>query len=386
MHLLARFVEPPRLRTTDDADEERRATWLELFFDLVFVVTVAELGNNLGRDVSVEGFLEFLALFVPVWWVWMGFTFYANRFDTDDLPYRLLTLVAMLGVAALATNVGDAFEGGSAGFAASYAAVRCVLLVLYVRARRHVKEARRLATWFLTVFSIAVGIWLASLLVDEPARYWLWAVALALELGAPIVGWRLIPQAPIHPAHIPERFGLLTIIVLGESVFAVVLGVTDVQWKTPAVLAAVAGFVAAASLWWIYFDFLDSSVVRRGIFAGLVFTYSHFTIVAGLAAMGIGVKLAILASTDERYDGSGWILCGGLALTMVGLAAIQLATPPAVFDTDVWLRLATAAFALGLLPFAETLPVLLVASLVAAVLLAQVVVELARHEVHAGAD
>src|ERR671918_757718 len=128
-----RLLEPPRLRTLD-TEEDRRATWLELFFDLVFVVTIAELGTRLSGDVTLHGFLEFMALFVPVWWAWAGFTFYANRFDTDDLLYRLLILVAMFAVAALATTVPDAFEGGSAGFALSYVCIRLVLLALYGRA------------------------------------------------------------------------------------------------------------------------------------------------------------------------------------------------------------------------------------------------------------
>jgi low temperature requirement protein LtrA len=99
-----RFFEPPRLRTLE-TEQDRRATWLELFFDLVFVVSIAELGNRLSGDVTLDGFLEFIALFVPVWWAWAGFTFYANRFDTDDLVYRLLVLTAMFGVAAMAANV-----------------------------------------------------------------------------------------------------------------------------------------------------------------------------------------------------------------------------------------------------------------------------------------
>src|SRR5213078_1946814 len=108
-----RFLEPPRLRTTSD-DEDRRATWLELFFDLVFVAAIAELSYVLLAEVTVGGFARYLGYFVPIWWAWMGFTFYANRFDTDDLPYRLLTLAGMLGIAALAVNVRHVLEGASA--------------------------------------------------------------------------------------------------------------------------------------------------------------------------------------------------------------------------------------------------------------------------------
>ena len=352
----------------------------------MFVVAVANLGTNLSEELTLHGFLEFLALFVPVWWAWMGFTFYANRFDTDDLVYRVLTLLAMFGVAALATNTRDAFEGGSEAFALSYVAVRLVLIALYARARRHVETARALTTLFLVAFGAAVLVWLASLLVEPPARYWLWAVALAIELAAPIPAWRLIPRAPIHPAHIPERFGLLTIIVLGESVLAVVIGVSDVSWTWGTGAAAAGGFVAAAALWWIYFEFLDESVVTgRGVLGGLVYTYAHYFVVVGLAALGVGVKAAILAAGGKHaYDGTGWLVCAGVAITMLGLTAIEVATPPGIFDTDVWLRLGAAALALVLLPFAGDVEPAVVLWFLVLALVAQVVVELTRHEVHAG--
>jgi low temperature requirement protein LtrA len=365
-----------------DTEAERRATWLELFFDLVFVVAVAELGEVLSNDATLGGFLRFLALFVPVWWAWAGFTFYANRFDTDDLLYRLLILVAMFAVAALATTVPDAFEGGSGGFALSYVCVRLVLLVLYGRAIMFVEEGRALARFYFSVFGLAVVVWLVSLAVPEPARYVLWAVALTIEVSAPFAGWRLLPQAPVDPRHLPERFGLLTIIVLGESVFAVVLGVRDVSWEISPALAAGGGFLAAAAIWWIYFGFLDSSV-GEGLRRGLTLTYAHFFVYAGIAALGVGVKLVILETGgEEKYADTAWVLCAGLALCMAALAVIHLVTPPQLFDIDVWLRLGTAAVALVLLPLSFVLPGLVVVWLLAAVLAGQVVLELATHERH----
>jgi low temperature requirement protein LtrA len=353
----------------------------------VFVAAIAQISYVLTDDLTFGGFVRYIGLFVPIWWAWMGFTFYANRFDTDDLPYRLLTLVAMLAIAALAVNVRDALSGGSGGFALSYACVRLVLLVLYARARRHVEQARPLATLYLAFFGAAVVLWFVSIAVPEPGRYWLWAAALAIELSAPVFGWRLIPVAPIDPRHLPERFGLLTIIVLGESVLAVVVGTSDVQWRLSTALAATAGFVSAASLWWLYFDFLDDTFVGRSIVRGLVFTYANFFVVVGLASLGTGVKLAVLATgPGGRYDDTGWVLGAGTAMFMIGLVAIQLATPPMLFDVDVWLRLGTAAFAAGLAGLSSVLSPHVIAWLLAASLALQVAVELARHEEHVGRE
>ena len=174
-----RFRQPPRLRTIESGEDDRRATWLELFFDLVFVAAVAELSLNLIDDPSLGGLLGYLGLFVPVWWAWMGFTFYANRFDSDDLAYRLLTLAGMFAVAALATTVHGALDDGQLGFTIAYVSIRCALLFLYGRAIVHVEVGRRLAAWYFTVFGFAVLIWTASLLFGGPLRYWLWALALS---------------------------------------------------------------------------------------------------------------------------------------------------------------------------------------------------------------
>ena len=248
MRGLARLLDPPRLRTIEEGFEERHATWLELFFDLVFVVAVAELGQNLTHDPTLHGFLGYVGLFIPVVWAWSGFTFYANRFDTDDLTYRLLILVAMFAVAALATNTPAAPEKGGEAFAVAYIFVRFVLLALYARAIRFVPSARPLAVLYFTAFGIGTVLWVVSLVVPPPGRWWLWGVALAGEMTVPFFGWRRIPGAPIDPRHLPERFGLLTIIVLGESVLAVVLGVADTTWELESGFAAGGGFLAAAAV------------------------------------------------------------------------------------------------------------------------------------------
>ena len=319
----------------------------------------------------------------------MGFTFYANRFDTDDLLYRLLIFAAMLGVAGLATTIPDAFAGASRGFVLSYVFVRVVLLVLYARAIRHVEEGRAIAVFYFAAFSAAVVLWLASLLFPSPERYWVWALALAIEIAAPIVGWRLIPSGPVDPRHAPERLGLLTIIVLGESVFAVVLGVSDVNWSAEALFAALGGFLCAAAFWWIYFEFVNpeyafAALRRRGrILRGLVFVYANYPVIAGLAALGIGVKLAVLAAGGQSaYDDSGWVLCAGLALSMIGLAAVELVMPPYWLAVDFWLRVTTAVLALVLIPFASSLSPLVIVWILAVALVAQVVVELLGHEQH----
>jgi low temperature requirement protein LtrA len=380
---LARFLEPPRLRTLE-TDEERRATWLELFLDLVFVAAIAQVASTLSADPTAAGFGRFLVLFVPVGWAWAGFTFYATRFDTDDLVYRCLTLLGMFAVAGLASTVPDALHGGQNAFVVAYVSVRLILLALYVRVYRDLEIARPVAGWFIFIFGLAVCDWLISLVVPVPWKYVFWGLALALEHAAPIRAWRLLRGMPVDPRHIPERFGLLIIIVLGESVIGVVLGTAHVDWTALSGAVAFAGFLAAAAIWWLYFDFLDAAaVVTRNVRSGITFVYAHYFVASGIAALGVGVKLAISSvEPGPAYDDIGWIAAAGTALCMAGLAAIQLATPPGLLDADVVLRLITAALASVLVLASSLLSPVVILWLLAAVLVAQVVFELVAHEGH----
>jgi low temperature requirement protein LtrA len=139
-----------------------------------------------------------------------------------------------------------------------------------------------------------------------------------------------------------------------------------------------------AAIWWLYFDFLDAaSVVTRNVRSGITFVYAHYFVAAGIAALGVGVKLAVVSvEPGPRYDHVGWIAAAGTALCMAGLAAIQLATPPALVDADVVLRLAIAALAGVLAGLSGLVSATLVLGLLAVLLIAQVVVELALHEQH----
>lgn len=318
-----KIFSPPVLRTAGGAEEERGTSWLELFFDLVFVVAVAQLAVALAEDLSATGFLRFFLLFVPVWWAWVGYTMYADRFDTDDPAFRAMMLVGMLGIAALAVSVPGAFGGGSAAFAISYVAVRAVLILLYERARRSVPAARHLCTVTMSAFAAGTALWALSLLVPEPWRFGMWALALLLEGATPWVARRAMASAPVHASHLPERFGLFTIIVLGESLVAVVVGIGDVDWHPTSAFAAAAGFLVAACLWWIYFDFVDLADIGRGLLARNTFIYGHLLVAIGLTATGVGIKKTILYSAEPHLPtGGSWALCGGTVLFLAGVSLV----------------------------------------------------------------
>jgi low temperature requirement protein LtrA len=386
MAMPSRWHDPPRLRTLGDQDE-RHATWLELFFDLVFVVAIAQLADGLAADPTVHGFLVFAGLFVPVWWAWVGYTFYADRFDTDDPAHRILMIGGMFGVAVLASVIPEGFEGETAGFALAYAGVRAVVVVLNVRAWWHLPAARPLLNVYIPAFITSIVLFVASAAVEPPTRYWIWAVALVIDLGTPLVSRDRIRQVPIHGSHIPERVGLFTIIVFGESVLAVVLGTTSVSWGLESGAAAALGFLLAGGLWWLYFDYVDSSIVKRTIAAGQTYLYAHLPLLIGLAALGAGVKLAIKATEETGLtDEVSWIIGVGVALFMGSVAALHLVTTQSGRDVDVWLRVGTAILALALGAIGAEIGIVPVLAVIFAAVAAQIVLELAQHDRHRGAE
>jgi len=380
----SRLVSPPRIRTLEEGEDERRATWLELFFDLVFVVAVAQLSNALSADMTLEGFLIFCGLFVPVWWAWVGYTFYADRFDTDDVVHRLLMLAGMFAVAALASVIPDAAIGDTSPFALAYVAVLGFVIVLNARAWLHLPAARPLLNMYIPAFAFAAALMLASVAVEPPLRYWIWAVALAVDVGTPLASRARIEAVPVHASHVPERIGLFTLIVLGETVLAVVVGTESVTWNLESGLVAALGFVVAASFWWLYFDYLDGEMLLgRSIWSGQAYVYAHLPLMAGVIALGVGTKYAIKETAGAALtESTRWILCGGIALAYAALALIHLAAARSRHDVDVWLRLGVASGALAIALVGGGLAPLPVMMLLAALVVGCVSVELALHDRH----
>ena len=333
------WLRPPRLRTLaeEDAEDERHASWLELFFDLVFVVAIAELAHELVVDHTLGGFATFAALFVPIFVAWQGFSFYADRFDTDDVLFRVCVLAAMLAVAALAIQIPDVAHGESTGFALAYVTIRVLTVVLNLRAYRHVPLARPLVGRYVLAFSFSVALWTASLAVPEPWRFVLWGIGLAVDLGVPArIGPRFVGRVPLHASHIPERFALFTIIVLGESVVAVALGVAGTDWRLSSATGAALGFLAVACLWWTYFDVGAGLALAPSPWTAVRFIYAHVPMWASLTAVSAGVNLLIEEAGSTSLDaGTWWALCGGAAVYLCCVSLIQDATARGIQSLSV---------------------------------------------------
>src|SRR5947199_4499871 len=255
------WFRPPRLRTAAGEAERRHATWLELFFDLVFVVAIAELSHQLLVDHSLFGFLRFAGLFIPVFVAWQGFMAYADRFDTDDLGFRLAFFAAMLAIAAMAVLIGDVARGQrSTEFILAYVTLRSLMLALYARAWFAVPQARPLVRYYGLGYAVGVGIWLSSLVVPGPAKYLVWGIALTEELSLPPLTTRLHRRIRTSASHFPERWALFTLIVIGESVVAVALATAGARWLPASASAALMGCAALVDARSRYFCWQDDGV------------------------------------------------------------------------------------------------------------------------------
>ena len=323
-------IKPPTLQT--ETEDERNATWLELFYDLVFVATVAMLGTRLAADTSTTGWLSYAAYFLLVWWLWASHTFYADRYDTDDLVYRFLAGGQMVAIAILAASVSTGPSGSTVAFAAAFAAARILLLLLYARAYKYVPATRELVRGYLTGFGIGAALWIVSIFVPPPARFWIWGLALAIDLATPFIVRKAQAAAPLDVSHLPERFGLFTILVLGETIVAVTVGLGHVEWQWSTTIAGVFGLSIATALWWIHFDNVDGKVVRRKgggkAWQPTVWIYSHLPLAVGLAMIGVGVEHAIVASDHGHHytTADRWLLISGVVIALAAMIGIEIAS------------------------------------------------------------
>jgi low temperature requirement protein LtrA len=320
--------QPPQLRTGQgEENEERRATWLELFFDLVFVAAISQLSAYLSDRPSLDGFMSFVALFVPVWWCWVGATFYATRFDTDDLGHRLMTLVQIVLITVMAVNIHDGLDRSSVGFALAYTAFRLVLVAQYLYAGYHLPQARSLTDWYAASFSVGAACWLISTVVSPPWRFGLWGIGLLIDFAAPLLGGQRVARFPPNISHIPERLGLFIIIVLGESILAGVKGLAGRELQPLAVVAALIGLGIAFCLWWLYFDSVDGSPLRymqqgqMGI--GLTWLYTHLPLAIGLTSIGVAIEHLAKKDGITWLTSDRWLVCGGVALSLLAMAVIH---------------------------------------------------------------
>ena len=312
-----KFWQPPSLHS---GDESRGVGWIDLFFDLFFVVVIAELAHHLTEHPDVAGVRTFLFLFIPVWWVWIGDTYYGERFETEGIESRLYLYALMLPVIGMAVYAHDGLGATYAGFALSYALARAVITVMWGWATVSAPAFRETGRWYTGAFSVSVVLVVVSVFLASPFNLILLGVALVIDLLAPIVTAPLQSNLPAFSTdRLPTRFGLFTIVVLGETVVGVVNGLAETEgFGTGLFVDAALGVALGLGLWWLYFDFIGRRRPKQGAWT-VLWSYLHLPFVIAVAAVGAGVTNVIVAEGVLGADVQR--LIGGF----IGVALLSLA-------------------------------------------------------------
>ena len=334
---------PVRLFTTmssRDPDESHRvSTPLELFFDLTFVVAIAQAAASLHHGL-VEGdagdaLLGFPLVFFAIWWAWMNFTWFASAYDTDDALYRVAVFVQVAGVLVLAAGIPRAFDHDDFGaITGGYVVMRLGLVALWLRAAACDLVGRRTAERYAIGIVVLQICWAARLALPDALLLPAFLVLVAGELAVPL--WaEARTRTTWHPRHIAERYGLFTIIVLGESLVAATMGVqaaldADTTFGDLAGVV-VGGLLLVCSMWWLYFDMPAAQAIERArqafderLTGAFTWGYGHFLVFAAAAATGAGLAVAVDQETGHSQL-EDWQ--AGLAITVpaaVYLAAVAL--------------------------------------------------------------
>ncbi|MEV5280031.1 low temperature requirement protein A [Streptomyces sp. NPDC051994] len=323
----------PRMTARSRHEAHRASTPLELFFDLCFVVAVAQAGARLVHALAEghvgAGLAGYAAVFFAIWWAWMNFTWFASAYDTDDALYRVVTLVQITGVLILAAGVPRAFDDNDFTISViGYVVMRLAMTSQWLRAAASCRDRaeRQVCLRYAAGIVVCQLGWVGMLFVPESARSWVFPLLVLAELSVPVIA-ELRRSTSWHPHHIAERYGLFTLIVLGETVSAATIAVQEALDEHDELgdllpLAA-GGLLIVFAAWWIYFavpihDHLASN--RQGF----VWGYGHYVVLSSAAAIGAGIEVAVEQTVGKAHISTA-------------AAASAVTVPASLFMLTVWL-------------------------------------------------
>ncbi len=375
----------PIIRTRQEG--EQRATFFELFFDLVYVFAVTQVSHHLLADISWVAAAETTFMLVALYWAWNYTTWMTNWFDPDTMPIRLVLVFVMAASLLMAVAIPEGFGQYALLFACGYSALqigRNAFVVAVTPRGRFNQNFRQILAWSV----VSAPLWVAGGIVDDEALRWaLWLTALGIDLAAPLAAYWLpgagatpMSQWQIEGAHFGERFQLFVIIALGESIVLAGATASDTGLSVDVVAALLLALLSSTALWWLYFGQIADVVFERirgataeerGEIGRDIYTYLHLPIVAGIVLVAVGDELVIAHPADDLHGGGALIALGGPALFLAGL----MACAARVGQTQSVPRAVAIVALLAAVPLAAGADGLLVSALLTAVLVGLVVAE-----------
>jgi low temperature requirement protein LtrA len=364
-------------------EREQKVTALELFFDLVFVFAITQVTGYMSAHPDGTGLIEGMAILAALWWAWGCYAWLGNTAGSDEGLFRVTLLAAMAAMLVAAIAVPHAFAADALAFGIAYFVVRVLHIAAYSQLARGDATMRVLVVHLAQSMLPAGLLLVVAGLVDDELRTACWIAALLIDYGGLFVlgveGWR------VEPAHLAERYGLIIIIALGESVVALGVGAEGRPLDAGLISGVLLGITVAAALWWAYFDivvfvaerrFRRATGLDRVLIARDSYTYLHLPMVAGIILFAFGVKKTLAHVGDDLAVVPAIGLCGGVALYLLAHVAFRLRN---VHRLNV-ARLLSAVFLVVVgIPLATAIPALASLALVAAVCVALLVYESIRY-------
>lgn len=369
-----------RLLRERSPHQHNRVTYVELFFDLVFVFAITQISHTLLAHFTPLGMLQVTMLMLAVWWVWVFTSWTTNWLDPEQTPVRVMLFGLMIVGLVLSTSIPKAFENRGLTFAAAYSAMQVgrTLFFLWSVPKSAAGQRYNFLRILIWLCSSAV-FWIAGGLSEGELRIGLWLVALAIEYCGPAMRFRspglgasTTQDWEVEGGHMAERCAAFIIIALGESI--VVTGATfaEVEWTMPVASAFVVALIGSIAMWWVYFHIgaeAGSEHISRsadtGRLARLAYTYLHLPIVAGIVVSAVGDEL-LLAHPDGHVGPKEILsIVGGPLLYLVGTILFKHAIR-GIFQLS---HLVGIGLLIVLLPFAGRLTPLSLAAVVAAILI-----------------
>ena len=320
----------------DPEEPHRASTPLELLFDLSFVVGVAtvaaELGHGVAEDHVAASLGHYLMVFFAIWWAWMNFSWFASAYDTDDVVYRLLTLVQIAGVLVLAAGVSAAFEHNDFTVVTiGYVIMRIPLVAQWLRAARDDPSRRAVAIRYAIGVAGVQVLWLLRLALPGTAGLIAFFPLALLDIAVPIWAERAGPMTRWHPEHIAERYGLFTLIVLGEVILAattaIQAGLSSEGVSAALLSLAGGGILLVFGLWWVYFLRPAADGLRETPGNAFVWGYGHYVVFAAVGALGAGLEVAVESALHEAHAGprtAAFAVAVPVAVTLLVIAGLQV--------------------------------------------------------------
>jgi low temperature requirement protein LtrA len=279
-------------------DETRKATWLELFFDLIFVVALGKVTHLLAHvhhGCLAEGaWWEFFLYFIPLWWIWVGHTVFSNRFDSDKRTHRVTTLFLMFLLILLSVAVSNEIGNNYIIFVVIYCIARLFIAGMYFFATKKYPDKAGFTLKFGIIFIIGAFISMSAVFFELFVALFIFYAGIFFDILSTVVLRRQVRLIPIDRDHLVERVGLLALILLGESIISMSSGMTNVTWDTLHIVTACFGFCVVCMIWWIYFDSFVFLIRSKLDVNGTVILYSQLFTYMSLAVLANAIRHAIL--------------------------------------------------------------------------------------------